>query len=311
MDADNNSRLGSPVPPVDRLGRPLRDLRISVMDRCNFRCPYCMPEATYHEAFRFLGPEERLDFNEIERVARVAAELGVTKIRLTGGEPLLRPGLPDLVSQLRVLPGIEDIALTTNGVLLPRFAPALLQAGLRRVTVSLDSLDPVVFAHMSGGRSDLSTVMEGINAAGAAGFEGGVKINTVVQRGVNDAGVPDILARFRNTGITVRLIEYMDVGNRNGWDRTDVVPRTNCAPASRHSGPLSRYRPAIAAKWPVVIATLMEPGKSVSSHRSVHRLWSMLPCTPVFGRKALHLPFCNDWHGFARTAAPECLQCQN
>ncbi|BAK82545.1 GTP 3',8-cyclase MoaA [Komagataeibacter medellinensis] len=253
MDADNNSRLGSPVPPVDRLGRPLRDLRISVMDRCNFRCPYCMPEATYHEAFRFLGPEERLDFNEIERVARVAAELGVTKIRLTGGEPLLRPGLPDLVSQLRVLPGIEDIALTTNGVLLPRFAPALLQAGLRRVTVSLDSLDPVVFAHMSGGRSDLSTVMEGINAAGAAGFEGGVKINTVVQRGVNDAGVPDILARFRNTGITVRLIEYMDVGNRNGWDRTDVVPSDELRARITALWPLEplppRYRGEVARRY--------------------------------------------------------------
>ncbi|GCE88550.1 molybdenum cofactor biosynthesis protein A [Komagataeibacter diospyri] len=238
MDDDNSSRSASPVQPVDRLGRPLRDLRISVMDRCNFRCPYCMPEATYHEAFRFLGPRERLDFDEIERVARMAAELGVTKIRLTGGEPLLRPGLPDLVSRLSALPGIEDVALTTNGVLLPRFAPALWRAGLRRVTVSLDSLDPAVFTYMSGGRGDLSTVMEGINAACAAGFEGGVKINTVVQRGVNDAGVPDILARFRNTGVTVRLIEYMDVGNRNGWGRADVVP-------SRE------LRARIAALWPL------------------------------------------------------------
>ncbi|AZV40607.1 MULTISPECIES: GTP 3',8-cyclase MoaA [Komagataeibacter] len=238
MDDDNNSRAARPVPPVDQLGRPLRDLRISVMDRCNFRCPYCMPEATYHEAFRFLGPKERLDFDEIERVARVAAELGVTKIRLTGGEPLLRPGLPDLVRRLSTLPGIEDVALTTNGVLLPRFAPALRQAGLRRVTVSLDSLDPVVFAHMSGGRGDLPAVLEGVDAACAAGFEGSVKINTVVQRGVNDAGVPDILARFRNTGVTVRLIEYMDVGNRNGWERADVVPS-------------SELRARIAAVWPL------------------------------------------------------------
>jgi len=238
MNDENSSRSVSPVPPVDRHGRPLRDLRISVMDRCNFRCPYCMPEATYHEAFRFLGPGERLDFDEIERVARIAAELGVTKIRLTGGEPLLRPGLPDLVSRLRALPGIEDIALTTNGILLPHFAPALHQAGLRRVTVSLDSLDPAVFAHMSGGRGELSAVLKGVDAARAAGFEGGVKINTVVQRGVNDAGVPDILARFRHTGVAVRLIEYMDVGNRNGWDRADVVPS-------------DELRARIAALWPL------------------------------------------------------------
>ncbi|AQU86429.1 cyclic pyranopterin phosphate synthase MoaA [Komagataeibacter nataicola] len=197
-----------------------------------------MPEATYHEAFRFLGPTERLNFDEIERIARLAAGLGVTKIRLTGGEPLLRPGLPDLVHRLSALPGIEDVALTTNGVLLPRFAPALQQAGLRRVTVSLDSLDPAVFAHMSGGRGELSAVLQGIDAACAAGFAGGVKINTVVQRGVNDAGVPDILARFRHTGVTVRLIEYMDVGNLNGWDRADVVPS-------------SELRARIAALWPL------------------------------------------------------------
>lgn len=238
MDDDNSSRSASPVPPADRLGRPLRDLRISVMDRCNFRCPYCMPEATYHEAFRFLGPTERLDFDEIEQVARITAELGVTKIRLTGGEPLLRPGLPDLVSRLSALPGIEDVALTTNGVLLPRFAPALRQAGLRRVTVSLDSLDPAVFAHMSGGRGDLSAVLKGVDAACAAGFEGGVKINTVLQRGINDEGVPDILERFRNTGVTVRLIEYMDVGNRNRWERADVVPS-------------SELHARIAALWPL------------------------------------------------------------
>lgn len=238
MEDDYNSRAARAVPPVDQLGRPLRDLRISVMDRCNFRCPYCMPESTYHEGFRFLGPKKRLDFDEIERIARLAAELGVTKIRLTGGEPLLRPGLPDLVQRLSALPGIDDVALTTNGLLLPRFAPALRQAGLRRVTVSLDNLDPAVFAHMSGGRGNLPAVLRGIDAACAASFEGGVKINTVVQRGVNDTGVPAILERFRNTGVTVRLIEYMDVGNRNGWERADVVP----------SGEL---RARIAALWPL------------------------------------------------------------
>jgi len=238
VEDDQTSRAARAARPVDTYGRPMRDLRISVMDRCNFRCPYCMPDATYHEGFRFLGPKERLNFDEIERVARMAAELGVTKIRLTGGEPLLRPGLPDLVRRLSALPGIEDVALTTNGVLLPRFAPALRQAGLLRVTVSLDSLDPVIFARMSGGRGSLPAVLEGIDAACAAGFEGGVKINTVVQRGVNDMDVPDILAHFRHTGVTVRLIEYMDVGNRNGWDRADVVP----------SGEL---RARIAALWPL------------------------------------------------------------
>ncbi len=210
-------------PVADRVGRPLRDLRISVMDRCNFRCPYCMPDSLYHEGFRFLAPEERLDFGEIERVARVAADLGVTKLRLTGGEPLLRPDLQDLVARLARIPGIEDIALTTNGMLLRRQASALHAAGLHRVTVSLDSLDPDVFARMSGGRGDLTTVLDGIEAARAAGFPRGVKINTVVQRGVNDRGVPALLAHFRHTGVIVRFIEYMDVGNRNGWERGDVV----------------------------------------------------------------------------------------
>ena len=207
----------------DRQHRPLRDLRISVMDRCNFRCPYCMPDSIYHEDFSFLTPDQRLDFDEIERVARVAAQLGVTKLRLTGGEPLLRPNLPKLVEQLVRIPGIEDIALTTNGMLLARQAASLRAAGLHRVTVSLDSLDPAVFARMSGGRGHLQTVLDGIAAACAVGFSGGVKINTVVQRDVNDAGVPDLLARFRYTGVIVRLIEYMDVGNRNGWERNDVI----------------------------------------------------------------------------------------
>ncbi|WP_302480895.1 GTP 3',8-cyclase MoaA [Acetobacter estunensis] len=219
----NTELLPSIRPTKDRLHRPFRDLRISVMDRCNFRCPYCMPDSIYHEGFSFLRPDERLSFDEIERVARVAAELGVTKLRLTGGEPLLRPNLPELVARLTRIPGIEDIALTTNGMLLARQAAALHGAGLYRVTVSLDSLDPTVFARMSGGRGDLRTVLDGIETARAIGFPRGVKINTVVQRDVNDAGVPELLAHFRHTDVIVRLIEYMDVGNRNGWERSDVV----------------------------------------------------------------------------------------
>jgi GTP 3',8-cyclase len=237
----------------DRFGRPLRDLRISVMDRCNFRCPYCMPESTYHENFRFLEPKERLNFAEIIRVARVAADLGVTKLRLTGGEPLLRPNLPDLVAELVLIPGIEDVALTTNGVLLDRLAETLRAAGLHRMTVSLDSLDPAVFARMSGGRAQLAQVLTGIEAARAVNFPGGIKINAVVQRDMNDAGVLDLLDYFRNTGIIVRFIEYMDVGNRNGWQRDEVVPSRELLAMIDARWPLEALSPAyrgeVARRW--------------------------------------------------------------
>jgi len=208
---------------TDQLGRPLRDLRISVMDRCNFRCPYCMPEDSYPEGFRFLPPDERLTFDEIERIARIAAGFGVTKLRLTGGEPLLRPNLAELVARLTQIDGVDDVALTTNGILLPRALPALRAAGLHRVTVSLDSLDPAIFARMSGGRRELETVLRAIDTAQAAGFPGGVKVNMVVQRGINDHEVPHLLARYRGTGVVVRFVEYMDVGTRNGWSQADVV----------------------------------------------------------------------------------------
>ncbi|MBB2206553.1 GTP 3',8-cyclase MoaA [Gluconacetobacter takamatsuzukensis] len=243
-------------PVVDRRGRPMRDLRISVMDRCNFRCPYCMPEATYHEGFRFLAPRERLDFDEIVRVARAAAALGVTKLRLTGGEPLLRPGLPDLVARLVRVPGIEDVALTTNGVLLARSVAALHAAGLHRATVSLDSLDAAVFARMSGGRAELETVLEGIAAAREIGFPGGVKINAVIQRGVNDDGILELAGRFRDTGIVVRFIEYMDVGTRNGWERGDVVPSREV---------LAR----IDARWPLIALSPNYRGEVARRYRYV------------------------------------------
>lgn len=194
------------------------------MDRCNFRCPYCMPEATYHEHFRFLEPKERLSFDEIVRVAEAAVSLGVTKLRLTGGEPLLRPALPSLVRRLADIPDVEDVALTTNGVLLDRHAAALKDAGLGRITVSLDSLDPEVFSRMSGGRAQLESVLAAIEHANDLSFSGGVKVNTVVQRGVNDDGIEDLAARFRNTGVIVRFIEYMDVGTRNHWELGEVVP---------------------------------------------------------------------------------------
>jgi cyclic pyranopterin phosphate synthase len=208
---------------ADRLGRHLRDLRVSVTDRCNFRCPYCMPRELFGPDHAFLPRAEILSFEEIERVVRAAAALGVTKVRLTGGEPLLRRDLERLVAMLAAVDGIDDLALTTNGSLLAGKARTLRAAGLSRVTVSLDSLDEAVAAAMNDARVPLRRVLDGIDAAVAAGFHA-VKLNTVVKRGVNDHGLVD-LARFaRANGVVVRFIEYMDVGTTNGWRMEDVVP---------------------------------------------------------------------------------------
>ncbi|MCC7257608.1 MAG: GTP 3',8-cyclase MoaA [Gammaproteobacteria bacterium] len=214
---------GGPHTVRDRLTRPLRDLRISVMDRCNFRCPYCMPEDKYHKDFDFLKSSERLSFEEILRLSQVFARLGVRKLRITGGEPLLRPNLGDLIGDLSRVPGIDDVALTTNGMLLAQHAAALKAAGLSRVTVSLDSLDEAVFGAMSGGRGSAERVLEGIGEAINAGLTP-VKVNVVVIRGVNDHTVLDLVERFRGTGVIVRFIEYMDVGTINHWRLADAVP---------------------------------------------------------------------------------------
>ncbi len=207
----------------DGLARPMHDLRISVMDRCNFRCPYCMPRETFHDRYRFLRASERLDFDEIVRIARAAVALGVRKIRLTGGEPLLRTGLPELVGELSIIDGVEDLALTTNGVLLAQHAAELKGNGLDRVTVSLDALEEAVFARMSGGFGGPEQVLEGIDAALEAGL-GPIKVNAVVRRGYNDHAVLGLLEHFRGSPVIVRLIEYMDVGNRNAWRPEEVVP---------------------------------------------------------------------------------------
>jgi len=215
--------LGGTAVPVDTRGRALHDLRISVMDRCNFRCPYCMPRETFHENYQFLKSSERLSFEEITRLVRLFVALGVRKIRLTGGEPLLRASLPDLVGDLTTIDGIEDVALTTNGILLARHAAELKANGLQRVTVSLDSLDDEVFRKMSGGFGGKDEVLAGIKVALSAGLTP-IKINAVIQRGLNDHTVLDMLGHFRGTGIIVRFIEYMDVGTRNHWSLDRVVP---------------------------------------------------------------------------------------
>jgi cyclic pyranopterin phosphate synthase len=211
------------APLTDRYARPLRDLRVSVLDRCNLRCTYCMPEDSLQGKGEFLPRSDLLSDTELLELVRLFTQLGVTKLRLTGGEPLLRPGLPGLVQQMAAIAGVQDLALTTNAILLPRQAAELRRAGLGRITVSLDSLDHETFRTMSGGRGSVAEVLDGIAAAEAAGFKR-MKINTVVQRGVNDAGVLELAGHFRGTGHSVRFIEFMDVGNRNHWSREQVVP---------------------------------------------------------------------------------------
>jgi cyclic pyranopterin phosphate synthase len=213
--------MSTTILPLDRRARPLRDLRVSVIETCNFRCPYCMPaDATPDETQ--LDRERRLSFEQIETTVRAFVALGVNKVRLTGGEPLLRKGLPDLVARLVKIEGVDDLALTTNGSLLAAQAQALRDAGLKRLTISLDALDPQVFSAMSGGRGNLRDVLAGIDAAQAAGFAR-LKFNCVVQRGVNESQVIPLVERFRGTPHVLRFIEYMDVGNCNGWKATDVV----------------------------------------------------------------------------------------
>jgi cyclic pyranopterin phosphate synthase len=238
--------------PLDRFARPLHDLRISVMDRCNFRCPYCMPKEQFHDNYRFLRSQERLSFDEILRLSRLFAGLGVRKLRLTGGEPLLRANLADLVGDLSAIPGIEDIALTTNGVLLGQHAVDLQANGLRRVTVSLDTLDPVIFARMSGGFSALDQVLQGIDAAIAAGLAP-IKVNAVIERGVNDHTALDLVERFRGRPVIVRFIEFMDVGNRNAWTPELVVPSAELAKRIGARWPMhpisENYRGEVAQRW--------------------------------------------------------------
>lgn len=225
----------------DALGRPLRDLRISVTDRCNFRCRYCMPEEVFGPDYPFLPREKILQFEEIVRLVRIFADLGVEKIRITGGEPLLRRDLPELIRMISEVEGIRDIALTTNGTLLARHAEALRSAGLKRVNVSLDAIDDEIFQRMNGGKSSVRPVLEGIEAAARAGLR--VKVNMVVQKGVNDGQILPMARHFRGTGHILRFIEYMDVGNNNGWNLEQVVSKREIIERIHREMPLEPVDP--------------------------------------------------------------------
>jgi cyclic pyranopterin phosphate synthase len=238
-------------PLADTRGRGLRDLRISVTDRCNFRCVYCMPRETFDHDFKFLPHAEILSFEETARLARVFAGLGVRKIRLTGGEPLVRRDLHRLVALLAEIPDL-DLTLTTNGSLLAKQAPALAAAGLKRVTVSLDSLDDATFRAVNDANFPVAKVIEGIEAAAAAGMAP-IKINMVVKRGANDGHVLAMAERWRGTGHIVRFIEYMDVGSTNGWRMDDVVPSAELVKMIGARYPLEpadpNYAGEVAERW--------------------------------------------------------------
>jgi GTP 3',8-cyclase len=238
-------------PLVDTLGRPVRDLRVSVTDRCNFRCVYCMPKEVFGRDYPFLPRAELLTFEEIERLARVFAGLGVEKIRITGGEPLVRRDLETLVGLLARIDGL-DLTLTTNGALLAPKADALRDAGLSRITVSLDSLDDEVFRAMNDVDFPVTRVLDGIDAALAAGLAP-VKVNVVVKRGLNEDSVLPMARHFRGTGVVLRFIEFMDVGHTNGWRLDDVVPAAEIVAAIDAELPLEPVEPAyrgeVADRW--------------------------------------------------------------
>lgn len=208
---------------TDKLGRPIRDLRLSVTDRCNFRCDYCMPKEIFGDDFVFLPKDELLTFDEMVRIAQVYTELGVKKIRITGGEPLLRRDLDKLIYQLNQLEGVEDIGLTTNGLLLKKHAQKLYDAGLRRINVSLDAIDDAVFQAINNRNIKASTILQQIDYAVAIGFQ--VKVNVVVQKGVNDDQIVPMVQYFKDKDVQIRFIEFMDVGNDNGWDFSKVVSK--------------------------------------------------------------------------------------
>jgi GTP 3',8-cyclase len=261
--------------PRDRLGRPLRDLRLSVIEACNFRCPYCMPADRVPDDYGF-DAVSRLSFDEIERLVRGFVRVGMRKLRITGGEPLLRKRLPELIARLAAIDGIEDLALTTNGSLLAAQARALREAGLHRLTVSLDARDPALFAALSGGRGDVNAVLRGLDAAAAAGFEH-IKLNCVVQRGINDDQVLPLVEFARDHGHVPRFIEYMDVGTCNDWNLARVVPS-------------AELRDRIHARWPLQPLDAQYRGEVATRYRFIDGGGE------VGFVSSISEPFCGDCH---------------
>lgn len=237
---------------LDKFGRPIRDLRISVMDKCNFRCPYCMPAEIFGESYNFLEKDQILSDDELIRLAHIFGRMGVTKLRITGGEPLIRKNLTNIIEEWVKTPGIEDVAMTTNGYFLAPMAHKLKAAGLHRLTISLDSLDEEVFQIMNGARSSVERVLNAIKEAQAAGFDN-LKINCVVKKGVNDHTIADLARHFKGTGIIVRYIEYMDVGNLNGWKMDDVLTAAEILKLIDADSPLQpleeNYRGEVANRY--------------------------------------------------------------
>jgi len=231
---------------LDKLQRPLKDLRLSVTDRCNFRCRYCMPEEIFGPNYPYLASEKILSFDEMERLTRIFVSLGVRKVRITGGEPLLRRDLPELIRRLNSIDGVEDIAITTNGSLLKKFAPLLFAAGLRRVTVSLDSLDDERFKQLNGNRSKVARVLEGIQAASDTGLK--VKVNMVVQKGKNDQDIIPMAKYFKENKHTLRFIEYMDVGNSNRWRMEEVMTKQEILNRIEEVMPFEHIKPNYAGE---------------------------------------------------------------
>ena len=275
---------------IDALGRPLRDLRVSVTDRCNFRCVYCMPRETFGRDFAFVERDELLTFEEIARMCRIAVGEGVEKIRLTGGEPLLRRRLDKLVAMLSPIDGLVDLALTTNGALLTKdVARALRDAGLGRITISADAIDAKTFRAISDTHVPVSRVLEAIEIARETGFSP-VKVDAVIMRGMNEPAVVDLARRYRNTGVIVRFIEYMDVGNSNGWRLEDVVTG-------------AQILDMIREHWPVEPATANYTGEVAQRWRYTDGAGEIGVITSVTQ------PFCGDCTRLRLTASGELYTC--
>jgi GTP 3',8-cyclase len=253
-----NVMANEPTFIKDTFGRAIHDLRISVTDRCNYRCTYCMPAEIFGERYHFLPREEVLTYEEIARLTRLFVSLGVQKVRVTGGEPLVRLDIHKLIAQLSAIDGVEDLTLTTNGYLLADHAESLKAAGLARLTVSLDSLDPEVYAAMNGRGFDPSRTLAGIDAAVRAGL-GPIKINSVIERGATDHTAVALANHFKGTGHILRFIEFMDVGNLNGWDRTKVVPSAELIERINAQTPIEpvdpNYPGEVAERWRYVDGT--------------------------------------------------------